>query len=146
MRSEQEADRIAEAIDDIADGIARRSGAPVRPHHVGAFTNTPDKQCLTEVAGLLRDSFAARKIDQAADSECRVHGKTRSRLAASLEAALQQIVQEDPWLFQIRIEIVQTIMHGARHDRLHSLGDWAQHFLIHRQNLAIGVLVRILER
>jgi len=101
---------------------------------------------LAKVASLLRESFAACKINQAADSECRVHGKTRSRLAGRLKATLQQIVHEDPWLFQIRIKIVHPIMHGARYDRLHGLCNRAQHFLIHSQNLAIGVLVRILKR
>jgi len=45
---------------------------------------------------------------------------------------LQHIVQEDSRLFQIRIEIVQAIMHGARHNFLDRLRNRAQHFLIHR--------------
>jgi len=101
LRSEQEANWIAEAIDEITDGIPRRRGAPIRPHHVGAFGHSPDKQRLTKIASLLRDSLKARKINQTTEAERRVHGKTRSRLARSFEAALQHIVQEDPRLFQV---------------------------------------------
>jgi len=101
LRSEEEADWIAEAIDEITDRIARRRRTPIRPHHVRSFGNTPDKQCLTKIAGLLRDSLTAREINQTTEAKCRVHGKTRSRLACSFEAALQQIVHEDSRLFQV---------------------------------------------
>jgi len=146
LRSGQQADRIAKAIDDVADRIARRGGAPIGPNHVGTFVDAPDKQCLSKIAGLLRDAFPAREIDKAAESERRVHGKTRGSLAGGVDAALQQIVHEDTRLFQVVIEIVQAVVHGLRHDFLDSLSDRAQHFLIHRQHLAIGLLVRILER
>ena len=146
LRSEQQADRIAKAIDDVADGIASRRGTPIGPNHIRAFADTPDKQRLPKIAGLLRNPFQAREIDKTADSKCRVHCKTGSCLAGGVESALEQIVYEDARLFQVRIEIVQTIMHWARHDCLDGLRDGAHHFLIHRQHLAIGMLVGILER
>jgi len=101
LRSEEETDWIAEAIDEITDRIARRRRTPIRPHHVRSFGNTPDKHCLTKIAGLLGDPLTAREINQTTEAKCRVHGETRSRFASSFEAALQQIVHEDSRLFQV---------------------------------------------
>src|SRR5678815_2912298 len=59
--SSQQSDRVAKAIDKVADRIARCRRTPIGPHHIGTLADTPDKQRLPKIAALLRKAFAGRE-------------------------------------------------------------------------------------
>jgi hypothetical protein len=56
---------------------------------------------------------------------------------------LQQIIYQDAWLLQIRIQIMQPFVDGPRYGRSYALGHWSEYFLICRQYLTVCVLVGI---
>src|SRR5262249_4609703 len=66
-------------------------------------------------------------------------GRARRRV----ETQLQQIVYQDTWFLQIRIQIMQSFVDGARYGRSYAFGYWSQYCLICRQYLAICCLVGI---
>ena len=76
----------------------------------------------------------------------RIHGEAGSRMQGCLEAELQDIIYENARLLQVRIKIVQAVVHGPRRHRLDDFGDWAEHRLICLQDLAICLFVGIVDR
>ena len=146
LRSKQQADWIGEKIDGGAHRVARRGWPPIWSHHVRAFSDSPDEQCLTKIAALLRHAFPGCKIDKAAEAEGRIHREPRSRISGCVEAELQQVIYEDARLFQVRVYVMQAVMHGSRSCCLDDFRRRDQHFLVHRQDLAVRILVRIIDR
>src|SRR5262249_24873964 len=125
------------------DGIARGRGAHEGRHHVGTLAYSPNKQSLTEIAALLRGAIAARQINQPADAEGCIDHEPGGRECLCVEAQLQQIVYQDARLLQIRIQIMQPFLDGARYGCSYALRQWSEYLLICRQYLAICVLVGI---
>ena len=146
LRSYQPAQRIGGHINDGSDRIARRRGAQVGRHYVRTLAYPPDKQGLTKIAALLRDAIAAGHIEQPAEADGRIDDESGGRARRRVEPRLQQIVHQDAWLLQIRIQIMQSFVDRAGYGRSYAFGHWSEYFLIRRQYLAVCILVGIADR
>jgi len=59
---------------------------------------------------------------------------------------LQDVIYENPGLFQVRIHVAQAGVDRPWRHRFDDFCNRAQNLLVHRQELAIGLLVGIVDR
>ena len=92
-----------------ADRIALRRRAEIRGHHIGARRDAPDEHGLAEIAALLGQSALRGDVEQAAEPEGGVEDDAAYGDAGGVKAALKDVIGEDARLFQIRVQILESV-------------------------------------
>ena len=90
------------------------------------------------LAGVVRPCVAA-------EPEGGVYDGAGDRNAGGVQAALEEVVAEDPRLFQVGVQVLQSVPNHPRH-RLDDRRRGVEHDLIDVKNAAIELLVGIVDR
>jgi len=85
----------------------------------------------------LRQAARARNVEQAAEAERRIQDEAASRLDRGVEAQLKEVVGENSRFLEIRVQIVQSVVHRARRQSLDDFGGRMKDRLIEPKERAV---------
>ncbi|HVH81400.1 MAG TPA: hypothetical protein VM782_18515 [Stellaceae bacterium] len=144
----QDRRRIGVGIDAAADRVTRIGRAQKRQDQVRSRRNAPCVEGLAEIGRLSFDATQGHNIDQAAETDCRIHQEPADRYLGAFEFALEHIVEEEGRL----LHVVEHVMHRSpgviRYNRDIGFGHWPKQQVIDEQiegeRLAIERLQRVI--